>query len=402
MSKPHLTTANSATPTAPITIVGAGLAGLVAAITCAEEGAQVNLLEAHSELGGRARSTDGPYKANLGPHAMYRDGGFWAWMKERQILPANVSPRLTGARLRIDGDLRRTPPLGSLPAVLRLRGRKAPVETDFRTWAADHSDERTAELLAAACGVFTFHHDPGELSAAFVWPRAVRLLLRAPSIVRYPVGGWSTLVASLERRVHELGIDVQTGCRVQTLPAPPVILATELDQAAELLGEQGLRWHSGRTVCIDLGVRHRRNDPAVVSDMDEAGWIGRYSTTNPSIAPGGEELVQAQMPIRPHESADQAALRLEGLLDVGLEDWRERETWRRRQVMDGRSGALDMPGETWRDRPAVDRGDGVFLAGDMVAADGMLGEVCWSSGLQAGRLALQAARTSRPTLRRVA
>ena len=74
------------------------------------------------------------------------------------------------------------------------------------------------------------------------------------------------------------------------------------------------------------------------------------------------------MPIRPEESADQAGLRLERLLDVGLEDWRERETWRRRQVMDARSGALDMPGTTWRDRPAVDRGDGVFLAGDMVAA----------------------------------
>ncbi len=403
MTKPYLTTANSGvTPTAPITIVGAGLAGLVAAITCAEEGAQVNLLEAHSALGGRARSTDGPYKANLGPHAMYKDGGFWAWMKERQILPANVSPRLTGARLRIDGELRRTPPLGSLPAVLRLRGRRAPADVDFRTWASNHSDERTAELLSAACGVFTFHHDPGELSAAFVWQRAVRLLLTAPSIVRYPVGGWSTLVASLERRVRELNVNVQTGSRAQTLPEPPVIVATELEQAAELLGEQGLRWHSGRTVCIDLGVRHRRGDPAVVSDMDEAGWIGRYSTTNPSIAPGGEELIQAQMPIRPHESADQAGLRLEGLLDVGLEDWRERETWRRRQVMDGRSGALDMPGETWRDRPAVDRGDGVFLAGDMVAADGMLGEVCWSSGLQAGRLALAAARTSRPSLRRVA
>ena len=47
--------------------------------------------------------------------------------------------------------------------------------------------------------------------------------------------------------------------------------------------------------------------------------------------------------------------------------------------MDARSGALDMPGTTWRDRPAVDRGDGVFLAGDMVAADGLLAEVAWAS-----------------------
>ena len=136
--------------------------------------------------------------------------------------------------------------------------------------------------------------------------------------------------------------------------------------------------------------------------MDEAGWIGRYSTTNPSIAPDGEELIQAQMPIRPEEGAEQAALRLERLLDVGLVDWRARETWRRRQVMDARSGALDIPGTTWRDRPAIDRGDGVFLAGDMVAAPGLLAEVSWASAIEASRLALEAARTSRPQLRRVA
>ncbi len=75
-----------------------------------------------------------------------------------------------------------------------------------------------------------------------------------------------------------------------------------------------------------------------------------------------------------------------------LADWRERETWRRRQVMDARSGALDMPGTSWRERPAVDRGDGVFLAGDMVAAPGLLSEVSWASAIEAGRLALEAAR----------
>jgi phytoene dehydrogenase-like protein len=396
--------ANGRSDTPQITIVGAGIAGLVAAIACAEEGAKVRLLEAHEQLGGRARSTDGPYKANLGPHAIYkRHDSLWGWMEERDLLPQHVGPRLSGVRMRWQGQIRRTPPLGALPSVLRLRGREAPSDVDFRTWATRHTDETTAEMLSAGAGVYTFHHDPGELSAAFVWTRTVRLLLTVPTAARYFVGGWSGLVASLERRVRSLGVDVQTSARVQTLPADsPVILATELDQARRLLGDESLSWQSGNTVCLDIGLRQRRSDPTVVSDLDEAGWVSRYSTTDPSIAPDGEQLIQAQMPIRPGESSEQAGLRLERLLDLGVADWRERETWRRRQVMDARSGALDLPGSTWRDRPAVDRGDGVFLAGDMLAAPGLLAEVSWASAIEAARLALDAARTTRPQLRRVA
>lgn len=387
---------------APITVVGAGIAGLCAAIAAAEEGVEVRVLEAHHVVGGRARSMDGPYKANLGPHVLFSDGPFWAWMRDRKMLPSHCDPRLTGVRMRIGGSIKRTPPLEILPSVLRLRGRKAPVDVDFRTWASKHTSPEAAEMLGNAAGVYTFHHDPGSLSAAFVWPRAVRILLTVPSIVRYPEGGWSTLVDVLERRARDLGVSIETGAPVTALPDPPVIVATELHQAQRLLGDDSLQWQSGLTLCLDLGLTHRRGDPVVVSDFDEAGWIGRYSTTNPTVAPEGEELIQAQMPIRPDESPDQAGMRLERFLDAAVCDWRQRTTWKRRQVMDARSGALDMPGHTWEDRPPIDRGDGVFLAGDMVSAPGLLGEVAWASGIEAARLAMEASRSARRPLSRAA
>jgi phytoene dehydrogenase-like protein len=381
-----------------ITIVGGGLGGLVAAISCAEAGLDVHLLEAHEELGGRGRSTGGPHKANFGPHVFYKDGPFWSWLREREILPRYRGLPLGGLRFRWQGEARRTPPLGSIPAVMRLRGRQAPADVDFRSWAASHTDERTAEMLSAAAGVYTFHHDPGELSAAFVWSHTVRVLLSPPPTARYLVGGWGSLIGALERRARELGVAIETGCPVDSLPEPPLILATELQQAAALLGE-GLSWLSGHCVCLDLGLSHRRGDPFVVSDLDEAGWVERFSAADPSLAPKGEELVQAQIPVRPEEETELAAARLERLLDLSLPQWRERETWRRRQVMKGRTGALDLPGTTWHDRPAVDRGDGVYLVGDMVAAPGLLSEVSWASAVRAGELAVAAAAPRKATLR---
>ena len=197
-----------------IAVIGGGLAGLTASIACAEGGARVSLVEAHDSLGGRARSTGGPYKANLGPHVLYKDGPFWGWLQERDLLPPYAGLPLAGVRFRWQGVARRTPPLGTIPSVLRLRGRQAPIDGDFRSWAASHTDSRTAEMLSAAAGVYTFHHDPGELSAAFVWSHTVRVLLSPPPTARYLIGGWSSLVDSLESRARQLGVEIETGRRV--------------------------------------------------------------------------------------------------------------------------------------------------------------------------------------------
>jgi phytoene dehydrogenase-like protein len=381
-----------------ITVIGGGIAGLTAAITSAESGAEVRLFEAHDELGGRARSTDGSYKANLGPHAIYAGGVLWEWLTQRGLMPPLARPLLTGVRFHYEGDVHRTPPLSLIPPGLRLRGRMAPVDQDFRSWVTDHADARTAGYLSALAGVYTFHHDPGELSAAFVWQRSQRLLLTPRPPARFIVGGWTNMVEALERRARDLGVQIVCGERVDAIPVAPVVVALELRDARALLGDDSLQWPSGRTVCLDLGLRERRGDPWVVADLEHAGWIERYTAQDPSLAPAGEQLVQAQMPIRPYESVEDAAGRLEALLDASLEEWRERVTWRRRQVMDGRSGALDMPGTTWRDRPAIDRGEGVFLCGDQVAADGCLAEVAFASAIDAGTRAVEhaRARTLRP------
>ena len=159
----------------------------------------MRLFEASEQLGGRARSTDGPYKANLGPHAIYSGGTLWNWLTSRGLMPPLARLLLTGVRFHHDGAVHRTPPLSLIPPGLRLRGRMAPVDQDFRSWVVDHGDVRTADFLSALAGVYTFYHDPGELSAAFIWERTQRLLLTPRPPARFIVGGWTMLVGAMER-----------------------------------------------------------------------------------------------------------------------------------------------------------------------------------------------------------
>ncbi|MCB5908277.1 NAD(P)-binding protein [Streptomyces pinistramenti] len=382
---------------ARLTVIGGGFAGLTAAISAAEAGADVTLYEAHQTLGGRARTADAPYRTNEGPHALYSRGPHWAWLAQRGLTgPLAPLPLREGARLRFfrGGALRRTPPLG----ILRLRTRRnAPVDQDFHTWAAGQAGERTARAAAHYAGVATYHHDPGSLSAAFVQERLRRTTALVPE-ARYIRGGWSELIARMAGHARGLGVRIETGARIGTLPeSGPVIVATQLDSARALLKDDGLTWGSARTALIDVAVRTRRGDAFLVSGLDFPAWVERFTAQDPGLAPRGEQLLQGQSGIGPHEQRADGIRRAELLLDAGFPGWRARTTWRRDSLATGRTGAVDLPGTTWRDRPAIDRGHGVYLAGDQVAAPGVLCEVSFSSAIEAVSLALASARALRNT-----
>jgi hypothetical protein len=231
--------------------------------------------------------------------------------------------------------------------------------------------------------VFAFCDDPGALAASFVTER-LRRSFALSSPARFPVGGWTSLVDGLEARLRSLGVRMHLSSPVEELPPAPVIVALASPAARRLLGDDSIHWPGARTALLDVGMRSRRGDASIVSDLDESGFVERFSCRDSSLAPAGHSLVQAQIGLRPAETLDAGVARLEALISVGFPSWREREVWRRRAIVDGQSGALDRPGTTWRDRPAIDRGDGVWLAGDFVAAPGLLAEVSWSSAVTAG------------------
>ncbi|MEW1924956.1 NAD(P)-binding protein [Streptomyces sp. NPDC088360] len=385
------------TPTTHLTVIGGGFAGLTAAITAAESGARVTIHESHHTLGGRARTAEGAYRTNEGPHALYNGGPHWTWLKQRDLIgPLASLPPIEGTRLRLhhQGRLRRTPPLAMLK-LLRRRPEQAPVDEDFMTWATAEVGEEGARAAAHYIAVATFHHDPGSLSARFVHER-LRRATKLPPEAHYPRGGWGSVIDRMATLAWNLGVRVETLSRVDSLaslPATgPVVVATSLPAARRLLQDDTLQWDSARTTLVDVALTSRRGDPFAISDLDGAGWIERFTTQDRTLAPAGQELIQGQIPLSPDESKADGAARADHLLDLGFPGWRDRLVWRRDAVSNGRTGAVDLPGTTWRDRPAIDRGDGVYLAGDQVAAPGLLSEVSFNSALEAVTLALTSTR----------
>jgi phytoene dehydrogenase-like protein len=383
-----------------VTIVGGGVAGLIAAVECAEAGVPVRVLEAHGHLGGRAVSTPGPFVANLGPHALYTGTALWDWLVARGLHAPAATPGVRASRFRRGGDLTRVPPPALLRAV-RLgrevrRGRvAAPVDTSLRDWLLGRGwPDRDVADLSGLAGVLTFDHDPGRLSAAFVWERVERIALRPRPVARYPEGGWAAIVRRLADAAVERGARIEVGARVDDVGAlaargGPVVLAVAPRAARTLLGDDALRPESPRVALLDVGLASRRGDPYPVLDADEAMFLTRPSAVV-EVAPAGHSLVQLSAPMRPGEQLEEAVGRMEALLDAAFRGWRGREVWRRRSAVTESTGAVDLPGTTWRDRTPVAYADGVWLAGDWVAAPGHLAEASCTSAVAAARAAVAA------------
>lgn len=376
-----------------VTVVGGGLAGLTAAIACAEGGAAVTLHEAHSALGGRARSTPGPYIANDGTHAFY-EGAPWRWLATRNLVQPSAKlglRQMSRVYIRHRGSLRRTPPAGFIAMVTLGRRHDAPVDASFRTWATEHFGEHACRAAEGMVGPAIYEADPGRLSAAFVFERLLRVTTpRFPPVTRYPRGGWGAVIARMEGAARARGVRIETGSRITALPETgSVIVATTLDSARPLFGDESLRWEGGRAALLDIGLRRSRTDPFAVFDFDEGAMVECFSSQDRTLAPVGHDLLQGEIPLYADESKADGLRRMEAVLDMAFADWRRRRTWHREQSATNRTGALDLPGYTWRDRPAIDRGDRRYLAGDAVAAPGLLAEVSINSALVASALALQ-------------
>ena len=384
-------------------MIGGGPAGLVAASRLAEGGVATTLLEASSGLGGRAATEwrDG-FFLNQGPHALYAGGAAMRELGRLGVKPAWWNPASPNSVFPRAGKPRRSP--GGTLGLLRLLGpvlRGDPTELarlSTADWLERTLPSRSARAAAAALvRVTTFVADQEALSADVA---ATQLRIGLWPGVRYLEGGWQSLVDALAGKAENAGATVRTRAAVriahpeaggwtvaldgETLHGDILVLAVGDPEATEkLLGEEAppAPGPAAEISVLDLGLRRLpRRTRRFALGIDQPTYLSRHS---PPDQREGALLSLASYGREPRPA-------LEALADTVQPGWREQVSFERflpRMVPVSAIATAATNGLAGR--PAVDRGDGLYLAGDWIGPEGWLVDAAISSGAAAAAAALR-------------
>ncbi len=399
-----------------IIVIGGGWAGLAAAATAASNGAEVVLLEARRELGGRARTeaVDG-FMFNQGAHALYAGFEGMRVLRGLGIEPKGNKPPLKGyGRLRGKVGLMPGTPLDSIRSPMIGLGAKVQlgkllanpkkvlrtemIGRSMQQWIEEQVSNADARLiLAMVARTATYQDDLNSVAACVGVPQTIGALTDG---VLYLDGGWQQIVNALRNIATEAGVKIDTDAKVESLndidDCDAVIIASGgPSHAAKLLGNRSTlvgEWAAAAqpvyASSLDLGLRslpvpQRRFCLGVDSPL-------YFSTHTPSakLAPDGCELVHV---LRYGDAPGDPRAEMDELLDDAQPGWQEQvlaERYGKRWLVAHDRPTPEQGPLTNRPGPAIPDCDNVFVAGDWVGAHGLLGDAALASGRDAALAAL--------------
>ncbi|NNE74140.1 MAG: NAD(P)-binding protein [Acidimicrobiales bacterium] len=340
--------------TADVAIVGAGLAGLAAAIRLCEAGRSVVVFERADGPGGRVRTdvVDG-YRLDRGFQILLD-----AYPEAQQLLRYDVldlRPFQPGVELRIDGSFHRVgdpfrrpadlvptvrAPVGSLTDKLRiLRYRRRVTRQSLaQLWSAPEqtAQARLEDLGFSSTMIERFFQplfagitlDPTLSGSSRVLDFVFRMLAIGDAVV--PAGGMGQIGEHLLARLPDDTVHLQTPVAKvdgngillaggERVDAGAVIVATGMTEAAELAGVDDRGWN-GVTSCWFSSNQPVPIGSTLVLNSTGSGpvnSVANLAAVSPMYAPTGRQLVVASSVATPARSAPDIADQLR----AQLRDW---------------------------------------------------------------------------------
>jgi phytoene dehydrogenase-like protein len=413
--------------TKAITVVGGGWAGLAAAAVAARGGAKVKVLEARSELGGRARTNqiDG-FFLNQGAHALYTGFEGARVLAELGITPRGNKPPLRGyGRLRgkvglmpgspMDSlrspmiDLRTKYHLGKLLASPKRALKTEQENRSMQDWINEQTTDDDARLiLAMAARTATYQADMTSLSAVVGVPQTIGALTDG---VIYLDGGWQQITDALRSTAELFGAVVCPGEKLDSLndvesSCDALIVANGgARNVASLFGNRSAavkQWAEDAqpvyAACLDLGLRSLPlPERRFCLGVDDPLYMSTH-TPSAQLAPNGGEVVHViHYGVVQTESENEIAhvgdhrAEMEQFLDDAQPGWRKHviaEQYGRRLMVAGDRPTPQGGSLANRPGPAIADCPNIFVAGDWVGGSGLLADAALASGREAARAAL--------------
>lgn len=386
-------------------VVGGGPAGLAAACRLSEGGLATTLLEAKAGLGGRAASEHREgFDLNQGPHALYAGGPALRELRAMGIDPPLWNPLSPPGSVLVRGGNVTRRPGGSVGLLRWLAGvsRCRPEELSHLSaaeWLRQEILSEPARAMAAAIvRVTTFVADDEALSADVA---ATQVKLGLFPGVRYVKGGWQWLVDALADEAEGHGAILRTRAGVRSvrraedgwqltldeelLRADILVVAAGLPDAFAGLLESRAPSPPGPAAelsVLDLGLKKMPRRRTFALGIDSPTYLSRHS---PPRHRGGVLLSLASYAREPRAN-------LEEMAEAVQPGWREQAILQRFLPRMVAVSALPSPESGGlAGRPAVARGEGLFLAGDWLGPQGWLVDAAISSGVAAASAALSEA-----------
>jgi phytoene dehydrogenase-like protein len=413
-----------------VLVIGAGMAGLSAAVAAASNGASVLVIDSRTTPGGRARTDEHEgFRRNQGPRALYLGGEAMATLARFGIEPTGNRPSLNGLMVDARGTAHQLPvgpaalaKTSGLSAREKVRFgllyRKLLTCTDtsisVSAWLDNESvSGRVRGVLEMLIRLSTYAADTDRISAAATGHQ----LGLGGQGVRYVDGGWQSITSALMICAQSKGVQNEFGIAassVQRLPngnlqttlrngdhrtSQTVVFAglsptavAELSTDAHLAAVAKSA-HPAIAACLDLCLKKLpRPDIRIALGSHRPWYLSCHTPAADLAPPTGGEVVHVMKYVPADElshSPEDDRRELEAFADMAQPGWRD-------ELIDARylhrmvvTHDLPRPG-TGRAMVAM-ASEATFVCGDWVGVS-QLADAAISSGAEAGVAAATASR----------